>query len=93
MRFNAYVPLKSSAHAGLASPRETPTATTAAVNPRFTIIVPFPAVVSIFSDAWDLRSTRTPMPSIRALGVVIGLCESNDARMSGARRVQSGGRK
>jgi hypothetical protein len=44
MRFNAYVPLKSSAHAGLASPRETPAATTAAANPRITIIVPFRSV-------------------------------------------------
>jgi hypothetical protein len=93
MRFNAYVPLKSSAHAGLASPKETPAATRPAVSARFTIMMPFRAVASIFPDAWDLRSTTTAIPSIPALGIVIGLGESNSAQMGGARQAQSGGRK
>ena len=41
--------------------------------------LPFRAVVSVFSNAWDLRSTRTTMPSIRALGIVIGLFESKSS--------------
>ncbi|KAA0083316.1 hypothetical protein CIW52_12880 [Mycolicibacterium sp. P9-64] len=49
LRFSAYVPLRSSAQAGPASPNEAATAITAAISPRFTIIAPFRAVASVFS--------------------------------------------
>ena len=46
LRFNEYIPLKSSAHAGLANPKENPAATTAAVSPRLMVMVSFRAVAS-----------------------------------------------
>jgi hypothetical protein len=53
------MPLKSSAHAGLANPTVNPAATTAAVSPRLMVMMPFRAVASILYGAWVLRSTTT----------------------------------
>jgi hypothetical protein len=59
LRFNEYVPLKSSAHAGLANPKARPVAAIIAVSPRLAVMVRFPLVASIFFGVWDFRSIMT----------------------------------
>ena len=56
------MPLKTSAHAGLAIPKADTAAIAAAVSRRLTIMVTPVAVASILSDARDLRSATTATP-------------------------------
>lgn len=56
------MPLKTSAHAGLAIPKADTAAIAAALSPRLTIMVTPVALASILSGVRDLRSTTTATP-------------------------------
>jgi hypothetical protein len=59
IRFNEYVPLKSSAHAGPANPTDKPAAIRVAATLRPTATIPPLQLASILWESGDFRSTTT----------------------------------
>ncbi|MDT5107916.1 MAG: hypothetical protein QOI25_5429 [Mycobacterium sp.] len=90
LRFNEYIPLKSSADAGLANPKENPAATRAAVSPRLMVMVSFRAVAShllrrLGSSQHNADLAPNWAPAVRVLVVRHSYHSANSQNLTGRR--------